>query len=154
MSTANQEIKIVQLQSLRLPMEIISSNDKGSEAIQLPIMSFQSDSSISNTKQAFFAMASQLPMINLDDEYNDSENNYTDCNDPEILLTDSDEEDEAGFMETGEEARDAETCIDSEELNDSVNDEDSMSSEMDTFDEPRSSFELNESQVYKSRSNI
>ena len=134
-----------------MPMEIISNNGKGSEAIQLPIMSFQSDTSISNSKQAFFAMASQLPMINLDDECNDSEN-YTDCNDPEILLTDSDEEEEAGFMETGEEARDAETCIDSEELNDSVNDEDSMSSEMDSFDEPRSSFELNESQVYQSRS--
>ena len=132
-------------------MEIISNNGKGSEAIQLPIMNFQTDSSISNSKQAFFAMASQLPMINLDDECNDSEN-YTDCNDPEILLTDSDEEEEAGFMETGEEARDADTCIDSEELNDSVNDEDSMSSEMDTFDEPRSSFELNESQVYQSRS--
>ena len=134
-----------------MPMEIISNNGKGSEAIQLPIMNFQTDSSISNSKQAFFAMASQLPMINLDDECNDSEN-YTDCNDPEILLTDSDEEEEAGFMETGEEARDADTCIDSEELNDSVNDEDSMSSEMDTFDEPRSSFELNESQVYQSRS--
>ena len=132
-------------------MEIISNNGKGSEAIQLPIMNFQTDSSISNSKQAFFAMASQLPMINLDDECNDSEN-YTDCNDPEILLTDSDEEEEAGFMETGEEARDADTCIDSEELNDSVNDEDSMSSEMDTFDEPKSSFELNESQVYQSRS--
>lgn len=148
---ANQEFKNVQLQSLRMPMEIISNNGKGSEAIQLPIMNFQTDSSISNSKQAFFAMASQLPMINLDDECNDSEN-YTDCNDPEILLTDSDEEEEAGFMETGEEARDADTCIDSEELNDSVNDEDSMSSEMDTFDEPRSSFELNESQVYQSRS--
>ena len=134
-----------------MPMEIISNNGKGSEAIQLPIMNFQTDSSISNSKQAFFAMASQLPMINLDDECNDSEN-YTDCNDPEILLTDSDEEEEAGFMETGEEARDADTCIDSEELNDSVNDEDSMSSEMDTFDEPRSSFELNGSQVYQSRS--
>ena len=148
---ANQEFKNFQLQSLRMPMEIISNNGKGSEAIQLPIMNFQTDSSISNSKQAFFAMASQLPMINLDDECNDSEN-YTDCNDPEILLTDSDEEDEANFMETGEdEARDADTCIDSEELNDSVNDEDSMPNEIDTFDEPRSSFEVNESQVYQSR---
>ena len=82
------------------------------------------------------------PMINLD-EYNDS-SNYSDCEDPEILLSDSDEEEDAlGADEDSE----ADTCMGSDEQNDSEN-EDSITDEMDVFDEPRNSIEINVTHVY------
>ena len=89
---------------------------------------------MSATKQAFFEMAS-APLLNLDEldesfNFNDSE--------PEILLSDSDEEEEELIaMEHDEVDLDAETAIDSAELeNISHNslDEDGID-HMDDFDE-------------------
>jgi len=122
-----------------MPVEILCGNGKSSEPLQLPIQSYQPDYPISSTKQAFLDMAS-APLINLD-ECNESIN-YSDCEDPEILLSDSDEEDEDDFSGfAGNEELDAETCIGSDDLNDYSDCE--SSSDMDVFDEPRSCFELN-----------
>ena len=91
----------MQLQYFRMPVEILCGNGKSSEPLQLPIQSYQPNYPISSTKQAFLDMAN-APLINLD-ECTESIN-YSDCEDPEILLSDSDEEDEdfSGFENTEE----------------------------------------------------
>ena len=83
---------------LQLPCELASS-------IQQPI---------SATKQAFLDMAS-APLLNLDDL--DDSFNFNDS-DPEILLSDSDEEDEELIvMADDDDQLDADTAIDSADLN-------------------------------------
>ena len=75
------------------------------------------------------------PLLDLDAFDNDSHNDFCDS-DPEILLSDSDEEDDvdegANFTDECQEA-DAETAIGSDEDFTASDDEESM--DMDVFDE-------------------
>lgn len=106
----------VQLQNFHhLPMEIYRTDSNKAEPIELSC-DFPSTSSqpISAAKQAFLDMAS-APLLNLDDL--DESFNFNDS-DPEILLSDSDEEDEELIaMGCSEDQLEADTAIDSEDLN-------------------------------------
>ena len=140
-TSTQQESRLLQLECFRRPVEIIHGIGSNAETIQLLPVSLKPEYPVSSDKQAFLDMAA-LPMINLD-EYNDS-SNYSDCEDPEILLSDSDEEEDALGAD---EDSDADTCMGSDEQNDSEN-EDSITDEMDVFDEPRNSIEINVTHVY------
>ena len=117
----------VQLQYIRMPVEIIFGDSvKSMEPLQLPV---QSEHPISATKQAFLDMA-KGPILDLDD-CEDYTNNYEE--DPEILLSDSDEEDEDDMIEECEDAE-VDTAIgsDDDDFSD-IPDEESLG--MDVFDE-------------------
>lgn len=103
----------IQLQSFhRLPVEIIRGDSMKAEPLQLPFdFARISQQTYSSTKQAFLDMAS-APVLNLEDldesfNFNDSE--------PEILLSDSDEEDDE-LIAMEDEELDADTAIDSTDL--------------------------------------
>ena len=83
------------------------------EPFQLPSFDFSriSQQPYSSTKQAFLDMAS-APLLNLEDL--DESFNFND-NEPEILLSDSDEEDEQ-LIDIDDEELDAETAIDSTDM--------------------------------------
>ena len=118
--TTNQEMSNqtnfqarIQLQSFhRLPVEIIRGDSMKAEPLQLPFdFARISQQTYSSTKQAFLDMAS-APVLNLEDldesfNFNDSE--------PEILLSDSDEEDDE-LIAMEDEELDADTAIDSTDL--------------------------------------
>jgi len=87
---------------------------------------FSSGHHFSATKQAFLDMANS-PIINLDD-FEDSTN--FDDSDPEILLSDSEDEDEDLMHMQNDSDEDAETAIDSDDLND-----EEFSDMMDVFEE-------------------
>ena len=134
MSNQNTFQARVQLQGFHhLPVEIIRGDSIKAEPLQLPFDFVRSSQQpISSTKQAFLDMA-QAPLLNLDDldesfNFNDSE--------PEILLSDSDEEDEE-LIAMDDNELDAETAIDSadlENISDNSLDEEGID-HMDDFDE-------------------
>ena len=138
MSTINFNFQArVQLQNFhQLPVEILCDNSDRPEPLQLPC-NFASciQQPISATKQAFLDMAS-APLLNLEDldesfNFNDSE--------PEILLSDSDEEEdeEELIVMADDEEIDADTAIDSADLNqlpDNSLDEEGID-HMDDFEE-------------------
>ena len=104
----------VQLQGFhKLPVEIIKGDSMKAEPFQLPSFDFSriSQQPYSSTKQAFLDMAS-APLINLEDL--DESFSFND-NEPEILLSDSDEEDEQ-LIDIDDEELDAETAIDSTDM--------------------------------------
>lgn len=104
----------VQLQNFHhLPVEILRGDSNKAELLQLPCDFQASSQPISATKQAFLDMAS-APLLNLDDL--DESFNFNDS-DPEILLSDSDEEDEELIGMGGCDELEADTAIDSEDLN-------------------------------------
>ena len=113
----------LELQYFRQPVEIFNATNE--EAIQVSHEScaaFSTESGMSATKLAFLRMAN-APVMNVD--YDDS--TEEEDSDPEILLSDSEDED---YCQDEDEAN---TAIDSQDLND-------MASEMekddlDVFDE-------------------
>lgn len=127
MTTQQNNTFKMQLEFLRMPCQVLDQDDdKASEPIQLPI---QASGTVSAAKQAFLDMAAG-PVMNLDDI------SFSECNydsDPEILLSDSDEEDEQVIpMEDAE--LDADTVIDTNEnLSSRGSEEDDFSNE--DFDE-------------------
>lgn len=127
----------VQLQNFyQLPVEIIRGDSMKPEPLQLPCeLASSIQQPISATKQAFLDMAS-APLLNLDDL--DDSFNFNDS-DPEILLSDSDEEDEELIvMADDDDQLDADTAIDSADLNE-ISDNCSLDEEgidhMDDFEE-------------------
>ena len=127
---SNAQQARVQLQYLRLPVEVFHGDNvmtTQQTSLQLPQ---QPEQNISATKQAFLDMASG-PVLDLDAFENDSADDFCDS-DPEILLSDSDEEEEGENMIDECQVADAETAIGSEE--DFV-DSDEESMDMDVFDE-------------------
>jgi hypothetical protein len=109
MNTEQNNLFRQQLEQLRKPCMVLDFDYSKAEPLQLPI---QPQHPVSAAKQAFLDMANG-PVMNLDD-LNISECNYD--SDPEILLSDSDEEDEPIMaMEEGSEA-DADTAIDTNEV--------------------------------------
>lgn len=139
MSTININFQArVQLQNFHhLPVEILRDNSDKPEPLQLPC-NFASciQQPVSATKQAFLDMAS-APLLNLEDL--DESFNFNDS-DPEILLSDSDEEDEEEelIVMADDDEFDADTAIDSADLN-QLSDNDSLDEEgidhMDDFEE-------------------
>lgn len=104
-------------------MEIMSNESIRAEPLQLPCAFTNSmQQPISATKQAFLDMAS-APLLNLDDL--DESFNFNDS-DPEILLSDSDEEDEELITMGDCDELEASTAIDSEDFN-NLSDSDNMS---------------------------
>jgi len=99
---------------IRQNCEILDLDDKkvNSEPLQLPVAS----SSEMSSKQAFFTIGSGS-MMNLDD-FN-VEDNFCYDSDNEVLLSDSDDEDnfQPLALNMDHEQTDAETAIDSEDLN-------------------------------------
>ncbi len=127
MTTQQKNAFKMQLEFLRMPCQVLDQEDqKVSEPLQLPIKPAKA---ISATKQAFLDMAAG-PVMNLDDI------SFSECNydsDPEILLSDSDEEDEPIVAMGGAELE-ADTAMDSNESNGSLcSEEDDFSNE--DFDE-------------------
>lgn len=116
MTTSNNFQARVQLQNFyHLPVEIIRGDSMKAEPLQLPCdLASSIQHPISATKQAFLDMAS-APLLNLDDL--DESFNFNDS-DPEILLSDSDEEDEELIVMADDDELDASTDIDSADLND------------------------------------
>ena len=96
-------------------------------SLQLPQ---QPEQNISATKQAFLDMASG-PLLDLDAFDNDSADDFCDS-DPEILLSDSDEEEEGENLIDECQEADAETAVGTEE---DFMDSDEESMDMDVFDE-------------------
>ena len=126
---SNAQQARVQLQYLRLPVEIFHGDNvmiPSQTPLQLPQ---QPEQNISATKQAFLDMASG-PLLDLDAFDNDSANDFCDS-DPEILLSDSDEEEGENLIDECQEA-DCETAIGTEE---DFMDSDEESMDMDVFDE-------------------
>ena len=129
MTTSNNNFQArVQLQYFhRMPVEIITGDNIKSEPFQLPCDFINSvQQPVSAAKQAFLDMAS-APLLNLDDL--DESFNFNDS-DPEILLSDSEDEEDEGLIAMGDrDELDAETAIDSDDMN-------NMSEEgMEEFDE-------------------
>ncbi len=127
MTTQQKNAFKMQLEFLRMPCQVLDQEDqKVSEPLQLPIKPAKA---ISATKQAFLDMAAG-PVMNLDDI------SFSECNydsDPEILLSDSDEEDEPIVAMGGAELE-ADTAMDSNESRSSLcSEEDDFSNE--DFDE-------------------
>ena len=126
---SNSQQARVQLQYLRLPVEVFHGDNvmtTQQTTLQLPQ---QPEQNISATKQAFLDMASG-PLLDLDAFDNDSADDFCES-DPEILLSDSDEEEGENLIDECQEA-DAETAIGSEEY---FMDSDEESMDMDVFDE-------------------
>jgi hypothetical protein len=103
---SNEQSARAQLQFLRMPCEILCEDG---EPLQLPKINYAAMSNISPAKQSFFSMV-QDGAADLN-ECDDCANYYD--SDPEILLSDSEDEDE-DIMDNDE--ADAETDIDSEDL--------------------------------------
>ena len=126
---SNAQQARVQLQYLRLPVEVFHGDNvmtTQQTSLQLPQ---QPEQNISATKQAFLDMASG-PLLDLDAFDNDSADDFCDS-DPEILLSDSDEEEGENLIDECQEA-DAETAVGTEE---DFMDSDEESMDMDVFDE-------------------
>jgi hypothetical protein len=118
----------VQLQNFHhLPVEILRGDSNKSEPFQLPCDFLASSQPFSATKQAFLDMAS-APLLNLDDL--DESFNFNDS-DPEILLSDSDEEDDELIAMGGCDELECDTAIDSEDMNNLSEGSD----DMEDFDE-------------------
>lgn len=132
MTTQNTFQARVQLQLFhRLPVEIIHGDAIKGEPIQLPTNFINSHQPISATKQAFLDMAS-APLLNLDDL--DESFTFGDS-DPEILLSDSDEEDDELIAMGDCDEQDADTAIDSDDLNNLSDSMDEGIDNMDVFEE-------------------
>ena len=115
-----------------LPVEIISNDSIRAEPIQLPCAFTNSmQQPISATKQAFLDMAS-APLLNLDDL--DESFNFNDS-DPEILLSDSDEEDDELITMGDCDELEASTAIDSEDFNNLSDSMEEGIDNMSDFDE-------------------
>ena len=131
---SNAQQARVQLQYLRLPVEVFHGDSvtiPSQTPLQLPQ---QPEQNISATKQAFLDMASG-PLLDLDAFDNDSANDFCDS-DPEILLSDSDDEEEEegenNLIDEDCREADCETAIGTEE---DFMDSDEESMDMDVFDE-------------------
>jgi hypothetical protein len=116
----------VQLPFFRLPVEVQHCKYSEPVAVYNESPIFSSGHLFSATKQAFLDMANS-PIINLDD-FEDSTN--FDDSDPEILLSDSEDEDEDLMHMQNDSEEDAETAIDSDDLN-----EEECTDGMDVFEE-------------------
>ncbi len=122
MTTSQNNAFKMQLEYLRMPCQVLDQEDlKASEPLQLPI---QATGTVSAAKQAFLDMAAE-PVMNLDDI------SFSECNydsDPEILLSDSDEEDEQ-VLAMDDAELEADTAMDSNSVCSSRGDEDDFSNE-------------------------
>ena len=130
MGSSSQAPK-VQLMSLRMPTEIlVGDNVMSLRPVQLPPMMPMAES-MSGAKQDFFRVAAgQAPLMKLNEEECDDDYVASYCeSEPEILLTDSDEGEEA--LEQELEGADAETAMDTDENITMSEDDD----EGDVFDE-------------------
>lgn len=92
----SQPNRFSQFAMLRMPVEVLEQGElKPAAPLQLPIAPSTAQQPISAAKQAFLDMAAG-PIMNMDD-FSDSNNFYD--SEPEILLSDSEDEDEDPVME-------------------------------------------------------